>query len=206
MVKKKDNKPKYWIPALLVGGFALTGLIVGFRRGVVSFDHTAQYGYDPNIFSRYYTPAQVYASATAISQGINNTPGDQEILNASLLAQMVLDPIADFLGTAADINSWYRSPQLNTAVGGSSTSDHLTGLAADIKSPDGDNKKILQAILQWYIPFDQLIIYDSIDNPSRVHVSYDAALSPADQKRQVLLKTSAGYQPVAYQTLYNQVA
>lgn len=204
MVKTKE-KPNYWIPALLLGGFALTGLIVGFRKGVVTFDRFVQYGYNPNIFSRYYTPAQVAASNTAASQGINNTPGDQEILNASLLAQMLLDPLADWVLAPLIINSWFRSPALNAAVGGSDGSDHLTALAADVESPDGNNFNIIQGIMEWYLPFKQMIIYDSIDNPSRVHISYDPGKAPNDQTRQILLKTSAGYHSINYQSLYNQV-
>lgn len=203
MAVKKKVKSDLWPAALLLGSAALAGLIFGFRRGYISVSNQVAYGYDPDIFSRYYDQNQVGYSTTAISQGISNNPSEQAMANASVLAQMTLDPLAQWLGQPITINSWYRSPALNSAVGGSDTSDHLTGLAADITHPVGNNADLVRGIIDWYIPFDQLIIYDDLDNPSRLHISYDPSKSPRDQVRQILHKTSSGYSSMTYADLIN---
>lgn len=72
-------------------------------------------------------------SSTAKSRKIDNSPTNEEIwVNAEYLAEKCLQPARDHFNAPLIINSWYRSPSLNKAVGGSPTSFHSFGMAADV--------------------------------------------------------------------------
>lgn len=197
MAMSKQNNPGAMI-AVILGGAAILGAIFGFRKGHVSVGKDF---FDPQIFSRFYSQNQVALSNTATQQGINNTPTAAAMRNASYLAQIVLDPITEYFqedipGALLTINSWYRSPELNTAIGGSSTSDHMSGSAADV-SFSGGNNFIIDAILDWDIPFDQLIIY-----PNYIHLSYDTSVAPEQQQKRVMRKEGSNYISMNYFDLY----
>ena len=82
-----------------------------------------------------FTLAELIRSNTATQRGINNTPTDPEIItNLQTLAREALQPCRNTLGPVV-VNSGLRLPILNTAIGGSSTSWHCFGKAADIKVP-----------------------------------------------------------------------
>ena len=93
----------------------------------------------------------------------------------------VLDPLREAYGKPITINSGFRSPALNKAVGGSASSDHMQGRAADITggSPK-ENKKLFNLVQSLGLPFDQLI---DEKNFAWVHVSYR---SEKDNRKQVL--------------------
>ena len=96
------------------------------------------------------------------------------------LVDNVLDPLREAWGRPLTVSSGYRCPALNRAVGGSATSHHMDGMAADITTGNKvDNRRLFQLIINLKLPFTQLI--DERDF-SWVHVSYD----PANVKRQVL--------------------
>jgi hypothetical protein len=119
-------------------------------------------------FSEY----EVYHSNTAIKENIKNEPNEEQMFNASLLAHHVLQPLRDAVKRPIIVNSWFRSELLNTRLGGSKTSDHLTGRAADIKLYEGDNKVLFDWIKK-NVLFDQLIWEEGDDNnPAWVHVSF----------------------------------
>lgn len=108
--------------------------------------------------------------------GIDNTPPQVVISNLRLLVENVLQPVRDHYGKTMVISSGYRSPALNKAVGGSKTSDHMTGCAADIEIPGVANYD-LAVYIRDHLPFTQLILefYTSgIPDSGWVHVSYDA--------------------------------
>lgn len=195
-----------WLAGL--GGIAVVTWLIGWRRGYVEAGKVSiPIDFDPGIFSRWFTPDEVSKSQTAMSQGINNTPDSDSLMRASIFSQFVLDPISDYIGKKANITSWYRSPALNTAVGGSSTSDHMRGESADID--EGDNLQILYAITEWLIPFDQLIIYPTDGNykkPRYVHISYDATKLPDEQKNTVLIKndSTGAYEEMSFLNFYNE--
>jgi len=123
-------------------------------------------------------------SETASRRGLNNTPGDAEIANLKVLAEKVLQPVRSHYKKGVHINSGFRHPDVNAAVGGSRTSDHTRGQAADIEIPGvanadlaiwiRDNLKFTQLILEFYTP--------GIPDSGWVHVSYN----PADLKCQVM--------------------
>ena len=81
---------------------------------------------------KYFTIQELCASDTARKKGIDNTaPGDVKV-RLSTLAEKILDPLRERYGKPIRVNSGYRSPILNKAVGGKPTSQHLRGEAADI--------------------------------------------------------------------------
>jgi zinc D-Ala-D-Ala carboxypeptidase len=114
-------------------------------------------------------------SETALRKGMPNDPLDKELGNLITLAEEVLQPIRDHYGVGVKVNSGYRSPDVNAAVGGSRTSDHCNGMAADIEIAGvanaalaeyiKDNLKFTQLILEFYTP--------GIPDSGWVHVSYD---------------------------------
>ena len=119
-------------------------------------------------------------SITAKNRKIDNTPSHEEVVNITLLVQNTLQPIRDKFGKSIFVNSGFRSPRLNAAVGGANSSQHLTGQAADITAGNPDeNRKLFNMIKASDIPFDQLI--DEY-NCQWVHVSY----SKDRNRRQVL--------------------
>ena len=123
-------------------------------------------------------------SMTAERLGIDNTPNDEIIKNLKLLCEKILQPLRDEIGSPIRVSSGYRSPALNTAIGGSSkTSDHIEGLAGDISNPSGDNKLLFDLIIEMDLPFKQLIWEFGDDKqPQWIHVSVD----PLQPKNEVL--------------------
>lgn len=96
-------------------------------------------------------------SSTAQRLGIDNTPSGEVLGNLSVLASY-LERVQDALGCELHFNDVYRCPALNEEVGGSATSDHMNGLAADFTAPAfGDPRDVILKILSAGIPFDQLI-------------------------------------------------
>jgi hypothetical protein len=126
-------------------------------------------------------------SETAMRMGFDNTPGDTETENLRLLAEKVLQPVRDHYGKGVKVNSAYRSPESNAAVGGSKTSDHCKGMAADIEIPGVANADLAQWIMD-NLEYTQLILEfytPGIPDSGWVHVSYD----PNNLKKQELTAT-----------------
>src|SRR5258706_6829153 len=106
--------------------------------------------------SNSFTLAQLTASETAIRKGIANDPTPEHIANLVDLAA-TLEEVRRLVGPI-HINSAFRSVRLNAAIGGSPTSAHLDGYAADIVAPGfGTPREVCQAIAGSGIPFDQLL-------------------------------------------------
>lgn len=108
--------------------------------------------------SPHFLLSEFTRSATAESRGIENRPGPEHYANLRQLAA-ALERVRSVLGdNPIIISSGYRSPALNRAVGGSATSDHANGLAADFTCPGfGSVQAVCEAIIAAGIPFDQLI-------------------------------------------------
>lgn len=125
-----------------------------------------------NKFSNHFTLDEFTKSIQAINFGIDNTPDEQTINNLERLVMAVLQPVRVMYGKPIIVNSGYRCPELNRKVGGSPTSQHMTGQAADIQTVgDKDNKKLFQLITT--MDFDQLIWEHGDDErPDWIHVSY----------------------------------
>jgi zinc D-Ala-D-Ala carboxypeptidase len=131
-----------------------------------------------------FSLAEMVKSETALRQGLDNTPGDVEIENLRILCEQVLQPLRTAYQRGIKVNSGFRHPNVNAAVGGSRTSDHCKGQAADIEIPGVANYDLALYISQ-YFNFTQLILEfytPGIPDSGWVHVSYD----PANLKRQVM--------------------
>ena len=119
---------------------------------------------------KYFTIKELCKSSTATQKGINNTPNSEIVSNLEQLVDNILDPLREAYGKPITVNSGYRCNALNKAVGGSKTSHHLTGLAADITgSSKAENKKIFELAQKLKLPFDQLIDEKRF---SWVHISF----------------------------------
>ena len=126
-------------------------------------------------------------SETALRLDLDNTPNEQATESLRLLCEMVLQPVRDHYGKGVKVNSAYRSPESNAAVGGSKTSDHCKGMAADIEIPGVANADLAQWIMD-NLDYTQLILEfytPGIPDSGWVHVSYD----PNNLKKQELTAT-----------------
>ncbi len=109
-------------------------------------------------------------SETADKLGIDNTPDEQAKENIIKLVVNVLQPLRNAYANPITINSGYRCPALNKAVGGSNTSSHIKGEAADITAGSpGKNKTLFNLVKKMNLTFDQMI---DEKNFSWVHISY----------------------------------
>lgn len=98
--------------------------------------------------SKNFTYDEMIHSATAKRLNIDNTPNARELENLKVLCQTVLQPIRDKRGSAITVTSGYRCPKLNALVGGSKTSQHVFGQAADITLGNPTlNKKLFNMIV-----------------------------------------------------------
>lgn len=105
---------------------------------------------------KYFTIAELTKSDTADRKGINNRIPKELLGNAQNLIDKVLDPLREWYGKPIYVNSGYRCPELNRAVGGVPNSFHLTGCAADIDVNDtAENKKLMDYIIQ-HLPFTEV--------------------------------------------------
>ena len=108
--------------------------------------------------SQNFTLEDFTHSDVAVRKGIDNTPNAEALANLAELA-LTLEKVRDLLGVPIHINSGYRGPKVNAAVGGSSTSAHMTGQAVDFTAPAfGTPQGIAIEIAASDIAFDQLIV------------------------------------------------
>lgn len=150
--------------------------------------------------SEHLSLAEVTRSDMAKRKGISNMPTPEHLENFKKLATNIFEPIRRYFGVPIYISSGYRSKELNTAIGGSLTSQHCSGEAIDIDM-DGSangvtNKQVFDYIKQ-HLNFDQLIWeFGTKDAPDWVHVSFE---STGKQRKQVLRAVKQGgktiYQP-----------
>ena len=133
--------------------------------------------------SKHITMKEATRSDYAASHGINNEPGVSIIANMQHVAQTVFEPLRFHFGIPIKINSFYRSPALNSAIGGAATSQHILGQAMDLDASGSVSNKQLFDHIRQNLPFDQLIWEAGNDlNPEWVHVS----LSKGINRSQVL--------------------
>lgn len=134
--------------------------------------------------TKNFSLAEMVKSETALRHDIDNTPNEAQIANLKVLAEQVLQPIRDHYAKGVKVSSGYRSPDVNAKVGGSRTSDHCNGMAADIEIPGVPNHELAEWI-KANLSYTQLILEfytRGIPDSGWVHVSYD----PANLKKQDL--------------------
>lgn len=127
------------------------------------------------MLSKNFSLHEMSKSDTATRLDMDNTPNNAVVANLKNLVVNVLQPVRDYYGKGVKVNSGYRSPEVNAKIGGSKTSDHCKGMAADIEIPGvpnyelakyiSENLKFTQLILEFYTP--------GIPDSGWVHVSYD---------------------------------
>ena len=128
-----------------------------------------------------FTMEEFTRSETAEKLGIKNVPGNRERLAIVNLCAKLLQPLRDIYGKHIRINSGYRCPELNKAVGGVATSQHQKGEAADL-SIDGKAGDLLELIEENHLPFDQAILYRK---RNFLHVSLKLE---GEQREQIIIK------------------
>ena len=126
------------------------------------------------MISKHVSKKEGTFSNTATRRGIDNTPGSKELQNMELIAEKIFEPLRKAANGPIKINSFFRSEELNKAIGGSSKSQHCQGRAIDVDDVHGymSNKEMYNYIKN-NLDFDQLIWeFGTEDNPDWVHVSY----------------------------------
>lgn len=126
--------------------------------------------------SKNITYLEAINSHTAREMGIDNVPSPEHLASMIITARMVFQPIRDHFNVPIRVNSFYRNPVVNRLIGGSATSDHMTGRAIDLMAIDGTGITNMD-IFNWSkenLDFDQLINeHPDMDGvPSWVHISY----------------------------------
>lgn len=134
--------------------------------------------------SKYISYKEATHSQTAVRRKIDNKPSPTELENMKYVATQIFDKVREHFGIPLTVSSFYRCAALNTAVGGSKTSQHMTGQAIDI---DADGSSITNAEIFDYIKnnfeFDQLIWeFGTPLEPAWVHVS----LKRTGNRKQIL--------------------
>lgn len=118
-----------------------------------------------------FTLSEMIVSQTAARKGIPNDPPEDAVRALKLLCEKVLQPVRDHYGKPVVVTSGYRSPRLNTAIGGSASSQHCKGEAADFTIPGESNLEVCRW-LEANLNYDQLIY--EFGEGGWIHVSYSA--------------------------------
>jgi putative chitinase len=137
-------------------------------------------------------------SDTAIRKRIDNTPGPAHAKNLKLVCEKILEPVRNHFGKPVRINSGYRGPALNAAVGGSSKSQHCNGQAVDFEIDGLPNPELAKWVSE-NCEFDQIILefYDPKEGPNSgwVHASYAEGANRKQKLTAVTEKGKTVYKP-----------
>ena len=114
-------------------------------------------------------------SATAKRLGIKNKPEKEHIENMELIAEKIFQPLRKWVGEPIRINSFYRSEELNSRIGGAISSAHKDGLAMDLDSFGGKTNLEIFHYIKDNLDFDVLINEYPNDEgePKWIHVSWN---------------------------------
>ena len=127
-----------------------------------------------NKISQHITYTEAIYSNTAKRRGIDNTPSPSQVETMKITADKIFEPLRSWVGGPIKVTSMFRSPDLNTAIGGSKTSQHMKGQAMDLDDVYG--YKTNAEMYHWIkenLNFDQLIWeFGTNVNPNWIHVSY----------------------------------
>tara|TARA_Y100000356_G_scaffold4250_1_gene3292 strand:- start:1002 stop:1472 length:471 start_codon:yes stop_codon:yes gene_type:complete len=113
-------------------------------------------------------------SRTAERRDLDNTPNEEQLKCMKEVAENLFEPLREWVGGPIKINSFFRGEPVNTAIGGSTRSQHMKGQAIDI---DDTFKHKTNAEMYYYIKdnldFDQMIWEFGTDkNPNWLHISW----------------------------------
>jgi len=152
-----------------------------------------------NNISDHISYKEATRSITAKRLGLSNAPTSEHLFNMKIIAKKIFEPLRKFINKPICINSMYRSPELNKAIGGSKTSQHCKGQAMDIDDKYGhaSNKDMFNFIKN-NLSFDQLIWeFGTDDNPDWIHVSYVSE----EENRNMILKAYKNKGKTAYKRI-----
>ena len=124
--------------------------------------------------SSNFSLSELTKSQTAERKGIDNTPSPEHQENLKSLCAAILQPVRDHFGRVVTVSSGYRSPELCTAIGSKTTSQHAKGEAADFEI-FGLSNKTLADYIDSELHYDQLILEywnESDPNSGWVHCSF----------------------------------
>jgi len=135
--------------------------------------------------SKHISYKEATFSQTATRKDIDNIPNEEVLERMRTVAENVFEPLRAHVGGPIKINSFYRSIMLNTAIGGSKSSQHTRGEAIDLDDTLGCmSNKDMFTFIKDELDFDQLIWeFGDDENPAWVHVSY---VSPENNRRRIL--------------------
>tara|TARA_R110002153_G_scaffold107921_1_gene248133 strand:+ start:23 stop:493 length:471 start_codon:yes stop_codon:yes gene_type:complete len=125
-------------------------------------------------------------SNTAKQLGIDNKPKAEHIKNMEILAEKVFEPLREWVGGPIKVNSFFRSKELNSRIGGALSSSHLSGQAIDITSMGNKTNLEMFHYIRKNLDFDQLIseFPNAEDNPRWLHISFK---NKKDNRKQTLV-------------------
>ena len=141
-----------------------------------------------------FTLEELIVSPTAKRLGLPNTPSPEHIANMKYVCEKILEPVRAHFGKPIQINSSYRAPLVNKAVGGSKTSQHSNGEAVDFEIPGISNK----VVADWVgdnLEFDQVILefYNAKDGANSGWVHASIKRNGANRKmRMIASKSKSG--------------
>ena len=133
--------------------------------------------------SAHFSLDEATLSQTAARLGLENDPPLSVVQNMKQAALGLELVRLELGGLPININSWYRAPAVNEAVGSKPTSAHVSGFAIDFTCPKfGNPRKIVEAIKASSVPYQQLLL----EFDSWVHIAFNG------QARQTLVIDKAG--------------
>ena len=127
-----------------------------------------------NKISEHISYKEAVRSDTADRLNIINLPNESELDNMSIISEKIFEPLRSHVGGPIRINSFFRSVELNKAIGGSSTSQHCKGQAFDLDDSYGcmTNAEMYKFVKD-NLDFDQMIWeFGDDENPNWIHISY----------------------------------
>jgi putative chitinase len=148
--------------------------------------------------SEHFNLKEFTKSETATRKRIDNTPNLEHANNLKLVCEKILEPVRKHFGKPVRINSGYRGPALNKAVGGSAKSQHCNGMAVDFEIDGLPNPDLAKWVAE-NCEFDQIILefYDPKEGPNSgwVHASYSAGKNRKQKMTAVTVNGKTVYKP-----------
>jgi hypothetical protein len=135
----------------------------------------------------HFTWAEVIRSPTARRLRIDNNLKTQQLVDNARFTAGQMEAVRNLLGEPIRVNSWYRSPELNAAVGGSKTSAHMKALAVDGEPVQMPLTTAFEIVAASTIPFDQLIHERTRDGADWIHFGF----TRGQPRRQILRASGA---------------
>ena len=139
--------------------------------------------------SKHISYKEATHSDTAKRKKITNKPKAEHIENMELLAEKVFEPLREWVEAPIQVNSMFRSEELNSVLKGSLNSSHLTGNAMNITSMGGKTNLEMFHYIKENLDFDKLI-WEFGAEPKWLHVSY---VNEKDNRKQVLITKKKGF-------------